>query len=104
VTRKAGTVEVTRDHIRHLAELARLTFSDEEADALTRQMNQILEYFQSLRDVDTERVEPAFRTLRRQNVLRADEVGDMLSQEEAVANAPEEEDGLFRVPGTLPEA
>jgi aspartyl-tRNA(Asn)/glutamyl-tRNA(Gln) amidotransferase subunit C len=53
--------------------------------------------------VDTEGVEPAFRTLRRENVLRPDEAGDMLPQEEALSNAPDAEGGMFRVPGALPE-
>lgn len=93
---------VTKDDVQHVALLARLEFDDEELDTLTREMNEILGYVKKLRGLSTEGVVPLFRTLGRENVFRADEVGPMLSLEEALANAPDEEDGQFRVPGFLP--
>jgi len=96
-------LSVTLDEVRHIADLARLSFDDEELLALARQMNEILAHFDTLRRVDTEGVEPAFGTLRRRNVFRADVVGEMLSSEEALSNAPDRRGDHFAVPAFLPE-
>ncbi len=95
---------VTIDDVRHVATLARLAFSDEELEGFTSEMNAILAHFERLREIRVEGVEPAYRILRRTNVLREDEIGEALSQEDALANAPDQDGGFFRVPGFLPES
>lgn len=86
-----------------MADLARLAFSDEELEAFTEEMNEILAYFEKLREVDTEGVEPAFRVLRREDVFREDRVGEMLAPERALAGAPDRSGNHFRVPAFLPD-
>jgi aspartyl-tRNA(Asn)/glutamyl-tRNA(Gln) amidotransferase subunit C len=93
---------VERSDVERVAELARLRFSDEELDSFTTEMNGILELFEVLSGVETEGVEPAFRVLRRSNVFRDDEPGEMLEPGDALANAPDAHDGSFRVPDVLP--
>jgi aspartyl-tRNA(Asn)/glutamyl-tRNA(Gln) amidotransferase subunit C len=95
-------VAVERSDVERVAELARLRFSSEELDSLTNEMNGILELFEELSGVATEGVEPAFRVLRRDNVFRHDEPGEMLDPDDALANAPDAHDGSFRVPDVLP--
>jgi aspartyl-tRNA(Asn)/glutamyl-tRNA(Gln) amidotransferase subunit C len=96
-------VAVTVDDVRHVARLARLSFESDDLARLTDELNGILEHFERLRDVDVSEVEPAFRILRRDNVTRPDAVGGMLSPDEAVANAPDADGRLFRVPRFLPD-
>ncbi len=94
---------VTKEDVRHVASLARLAFSDAEIEELAAEMSEILGFFESLARVDTAGVEPAFRALRRENVVRDDDVGEMLSPDDALANAPDREGNYFRVPGILPK-
>ncbi len=94
---------VTVDDVRHVAVLAKLAFTDEDIESFTSEMNEILGFVGKLREVDVAGVEPAFRVLRRENVLRADDVQEMLSQDDALSNAPDRDGDFFRAPGFLPE-
>lgn len=96
-------MSVTIDEVRYIAELAKLSFDDSQLRSLADQMNEILSHFDTLRSVDTEGVEPAFRTLRRKSVFRADVVGEMLTSDEALANAPDRRGDHFQVPAFLPK-
>jgi len=79
--------------VEHVAELARVDLDDQEVDAFAAQFAEIIEYFDALDEVpevdtDAELV----------NVMRADEVEESLDQSEALQNAEETEDGLFKGP------
>lgn len=93
---------VGRGDVEHVAALARLAFTEEELVAFTTEMNAILALFEELRAVDTDGIEPAVRVLRRTNVFRGDEPAEMLTVAEALANAPDSDEGAFRVPSVLP--
>ncbi|OYR39074.1 aspartyl/glutamyl-tRNA(Asn/Gln) amidotransferase subunit C [Halorubrum sp. Ib24] len=81
---------VDADEVRHVAELARVRLADEEVEAFAAQFGDILDYFEALDEVpETEREEELV------NVMRPDEVETGLSQEEALSNAEETEDGYF---------
>jgi aspartyl-tRNA(Asn)/glutamyl-tRNA(Gln) amidotransferase subunit C len=84
---------VDADEVRHVADLARIDLDDEEVDQFAVQFADILSYFDALDDVPE--VDPEADLV---NVMRADEVRDGLSQEEALENAPETEDGYFKGP------
>ncbi|MNN92319.1 Aspartyl/glutamyl-tRNA(Asn/Gln) amidotransferase subunit C [compost metagenome] len=84
-----------------MAKLARLHLSPEEEAKLTEQMNAILQYAEKLNELDTENVKPTTHVLQVSNVMRDDVVKESLSQEEALLNAPEDEDGHFKVPAVL---
>ncbi|MNE73381.1 Aspartyl/glutamyl-tRNA(Asn/Gln) amidotransferase subunit C [compost metagenome] len=64
-------------------------------------MNAILQYAEKLNELDTENVKPTTHVLQVSNVMRDDVVKESLSQEEALLNAPEDEDGHFKVPAVL---
>jgi aspartyl-tRNA(Asn)/glutamyl-tRNA(Gln) amidotransferase subunit C len=89
--------------VRRIARLARLRFDPDDLDRLTHELGAILEHFEKLREVDVSGVEPAYRVLRRDNVVRPDAVGAMLTPEEAVAGAPDDDGCRFRVPRFLPD-
>jgi aspartyl-tRNA(Asn)/glutamyl-tRNA(Gln) amidotransferase subunit C len=96
-------VAVERGDVEHVATLARLAFTEEELVAFTTEMNAILALFEELQAVNTDGVEAALRVLRRTNVFRNDEPGEMLTAAEALANAPDRHEGAFRVAAVLPD-
>lgn len=94
---------ITQDEARHVALLSRLDFSGEELDRFTRELNRIIEYIDQLQRLDTEGVEPTSHAIRQINVFREDEPRLSLSNEQALANAPDSEDGFFKVPRIIQE-
>jgi aspartyl-tRNA(Asn)/glutamyl-tRNA(Gln) amidotransferase subunit C len=87
----------------HVARLARLDLSDEERERMQVELTQILEHVEKIQTLDLDPVEPTSQALDLSNVMRPDVVGPCLTQAEALANAPDQEDGRFRVPRILEE-
>jgi aspartyl-tRNA(Asn)/glutamyl-tRNA(Gln) amidotransferase subunit C len=89
------------NEVRHIARLARLHLSPEEEQRYAEQLSAILDYAARLSSIDTSAVPPTATVLPFPAPLRPDEVRPSLDQSRALANAPESEDGLFRVPPVL---
>lgn len=87
--------------VRSVAMLARLELTDEELAQYESDLNRILEYVEKLGELDVSGVEPMSHSLKLANVLRPDVPAPSLSNEQALANAPEAEDGCFKVPAVL---
>lgn len=94
---------ITRKDVEHVARLARLALSEEEITLFQGQLRRILEHAERVTSLDTEGVEPTSHAIPLSNVFREDEVGPCLAQDEALANAPEAEEGQFRVPRIIEE-
>lgn len=94
---------ITRDTVAHLAELSRITLTDAETDTLTRDLDQILGAIAKVSEVAAADVPATSHPVPLTNVTRPDEVRDVLTQEEALSNAPEQADGKFRVTAILGE-
>ncbi len=90
-----------REDVEHIAELARLSLSSEEISHYQDQLSAILEHFQRLQELDTEEVAPLASVLPLHSVMREDEVRPPLDREELLRNAPDAENGCFRVPAVL---
>lgn len=88
-------VEIDVDHV---ARLARLSLTDEERDRFRTQLGLILEHAERVREVAADDVTPTAQPVPQRNVFREDEPEPVLTQEEALAGAPEVEDGRFKVP------
>ena len=84
---------VDDEEVRHVASLARIDLDDEEIERFAEQFGDILEYFDALDEVPDVDAEAELT-----NVMRPDEVREGLTQEEALRNAPETEDGYFKGP------
>jgi len=84
---------VDADDVRHVADLARVDLDESEVAEFADQFGDILDYFEALDEVPEVESEPDLV-----NVMRDDEVREGLTQEEALANAPETEDGFFKGP------
>jgi aspartyl-tRNA(Asn)/glutamyl-tRNA(Gln) amidotransferase subunit C len=94
---------ISAEQVEKVATLARLTLSDAEREQFTEQLNQILQFAEKLNELDTDHIEPTSHVLQMQNVMREDEVQPSLPREEALSNAPDQQDGMFRVPAVFEE-
>ncbi|MDP4108010.1 MAG: Asp-tRNA(Asn)/Glu-tRNA(Gln) amidotransferase subunit GatC [Bacillota bacterium] len=92
---------ISIDQVKHVANLARLAITEEEAEKFTKQLDAIITFAEQLNELDTENVEPTSHVLDIKNVLREDVPQKGLPQEEVLKNAPEEKDGQFKVPSIL---
>lgn len=94
-------MSLTAEDVLHIAKLARISLTEPEVERFAAQLSSILDHFAALSAVDTEGVEPTAHPLPLSNVMRADSVAPSLPQSEALANAPEQEEGFFRVRAVL---
>ncbi len=84
---------VDPEEVQHVADLARVDLADDEIERFTEQFADILDAFEALDDVpETE------REAELSNVMRPDETRESLSQEEALQNASDTEEGQFKGP------
>lgn len=90
--------------VAYIAGLAKLELTPEEEARFTRDLGQVLEYVAQLEKWDTSAVEPMYHPLPVYDALRADIPGESLSQTDALANAPAQADGQFRVPKVVESA
>ena len=91
---------LSREQVRHVALLARLGLAEGEEDFYAEQLSRILEHIDRLSEVDTESIPPTAQVVEVRNGMRDDEVRPSLSQEAAIANAPEAAGGFFVVNST----
>jgi aspartyl-tRNA(Asn)/glutamyl-tRNA(Gln) amidotransferase subunit C len=84
--------------VNYVAHLARLSLSPAEQKKIGAQLGHVLGYIQKLKEVDVSGVEPTAHAFPLVNVTRPDEVRPSMSREEALRNAPAQDQGLFIVP------
>ncbi len=81
-----------------MAMLARLGLEPGEEEFYAAQLSGILAHIERLRELDTDSIQPTAQVVPLQNRMRDDEPAPCLSQEQALANAPNSRDGAFVVP------
>lgn len=91
-------MKITREEVLHVAGLARLRFTEEEAETFSGQLGAILEYVEQLNEPDVSGVEPMAHVHDIVNAFRPDVARPSMPNEKALAAAPLSEDGCFRVP------
>lgn len=94
---------ISRQDVEHVARLSRLALTDQELERMREQLSGILAYIDTLRALDTVGVEPTSHAVPMVNVMRDDENRPCLSQDEALANAPERSGDYARVPKIIEE-
>ena len=92
---------LTLEEVEQIAALARLRLTDEEIAHYREQLSAILDYMAKLKELDTSAIEPTATVLPLRTVLRPDVVTPSLSLAELLANAPDAEANMFRVPPVL---
>jgi aspartyl-tRNA synthetase len=89
---------ISPDHVRHIAKLARLKLTDSEVLLFQKDLNSILEYVETLSELDAENVPPMSHVIPMKNVWREDKPAKAGKAEEILSNAPAREKGFFKVP------
>ena len=82
----------------HVAKLARLRLTDDEVERMAGELSKILEYVETMNELDLEGVEPTSHVVDLTNVLREDVPQPSLDRETALDQAPDAAEGGFRVP------
>lgn len=91
-------MKLTRQEVEHVAFLSRLELGPDDAEKFADQLSSILKYVEMLNAVNTDGVEPTAHVLSLKNVMRPDEAKPSLDRAAALANAPEQAEGYFKVP------
>jgi len=94
---------IQREQVLHVAKLARLRLSEEEVETMVGELSGILEHVDRLGKLDLEGVEPTSHVVELENVLRADEPRPSWPRDVVLTQAPEPQDGAFRVPSPQAE-
>jgi aspartyl-tRNA(Asn)/glutamyl-tRNA(Gln) amidotransferase subunit C len=94
---------LTQEEVAHVARLARLQLSPEEIERMQEQLSAILDYVDMLQEVNVTGVTPTAQVTGLSSVMRADEVQSMLSWDEALRNASDHREGMFRVKAVFEE-
>ncbi len=94
-------MKLSADQVRHVAQLARLEIDPQAVEKLATQLATILGYVEQLGEVDTRDVVPTSHAIALTNAFREDVVHDHLPREQALQNAPSQEEGAFVVPKVI---
>jgi aspartyl-tRNA(Asn)/glutamyl-tRNA(Gln) amidotransferase subunit C len=93
---------LSREQVLHVARLARLELTEEEQARMAEELSKVLDYMETMSELDLADVEPTSHVVAVENALRADEPRPSLPQDVALASAPDPADGGFRVPSPGP--
>jgi aspartyl-tRNA(Asn)/glutamyl-tRNA(Gln) amidotransferase subunit C len=99
--RNVAQERLSHNEVRDIAELAKLQLSDDEVALYAQQLNNLLDYFTMLQEVDTSQVNPSDSVHPLKSVMRPDVPVQALSPQEVVANATAAESNQFIVDAVL---
>ena len=91
-------MKISREEVIHVADLARLDVDEERIDTFAVQLGKILEYVDTLENVDTTGVRPTSHAISMTNAFREDDEKQRFDRDSALANAPDKAEGSFIVP------
>ena len=91
-------MKITKDEVLYVADLARLDLDESAIEKFAGQIGTILDYVDKLNEVDTEGIRPTSHAISLTNAFREDEPKEHLERDQALANAPQKEEGAFVVP------
>lgn len=94
-------MKITPQEISHVANLARLHLSQEELEAMAKQLDEILTYVTKLNELDTGIITPTTHAISIVNAFREDEVKPSLERDKALANGPRQNGESFVVPRVI---
>jgi aspartyl-tRNA(Asn)/glutamyl-tRNA(Gln) amidotransferase subunit C len=94
-------MSVSIEEVRHIAKLARLSFSEDEEKQMASELSAILDYVATLDELDTDAIPPMSHVLEAANVYRDDKPLERISHDEALQNAPDHDGTYFRVPKVI---
>ncbi|NLP33887.1 MAG: Asp-tRNA(Asn)/Glu-tRNA(Gln) amidotransferase subunit GatC [Clostridiales bacterium] len=92
---------ITEETFQSMAALAKLTFSEKEKKQLLKELNDFVNYIETMKGLNTDGVAPMGNVHAIENVLRKDVVLNKNDKEALLKNAPEQKNGSFMVPKTV---
>lgn len=92
---------ISEEQVKHVAKLAKLSFSDDELQEFTSQLGKIIDMVETLEEVDTQGVAFTSNVVETVNVLREDVAAEGWNRDELMRNVPESEDGFIKVPAII---
>jgi aspartyl-tRNA(Asn)/glutamyl-tRNA(Gln) amidotransferase subunit C len=93
--------KITLEQVLHVAKLARLALSEDEAREMQQQLDAILGYMEGLDELDVSDVPPTFHSIPMDAPLRPDVPDRCIHRAETLAQAPQSEAGGYAVPLVL---
>lgn len=94
-------MQITNEMVKYVAELSRLDLSEEQTNKAQADLGSILDYIDTLNNIDTNGVEPMSHVFAVKNVLREDKIVPSYDREVLLANAPKRDEEAFLVPKTV---
>ncbi len=94
-------MQIDNETVDKIAHLARLEFNDEAKVQIIKDMNNMLGFIDKLNELDTSNIEPLIYMSDEVNVLREDDVIQIITQEEGLKNAPKHDSDYFKVPKVI---
>lgn len=94
-------MKITKEIIEKTAHLARLDFTTEEEKEIQQDLQNMVDWVDKLREVNTDGVEPLISMATEVNRFREDDPGTHLPREQALKNAPQKDEQYFRVPKVI---
>ena len=95
---------IDREHVLHVARLARLRLGEEDVERMSGELSSILEHVDRIAELDLDEVEPTDHVVDLENVLRPDEPRPSWPREQMLEQAPDSAESAFRVPSPQAEA
>ena len=98
---KSNREKLFKEEILHIAHLANLTLSKQEVERFQKQLSETLNYFEVLKELNTEEVEPTSQITGLKNVVRKDKTKYSISQEEVLSGAKSKFNGHFKIKAVI---
>ena len=94
-------MQVSKEEILHIAKLANLNIKEEEIEEYRKNLQDILNFANTINNVETENISETIGSTSNVNVFREDEVKQYEDLEALLQNAPDKEDNMFKIPKVI---
>ena len=94
-------MKLDKNTVKRIADLSKLEFTSDETTAILKDMNQMLEFIDQLKELDTTNIDPLIHMTEDENILREDDAITGASQQEALKNEPSKDSTYFKIPKVL---
>ncbi|MBC8266839.1 MAG: Asp-tRNA(Asn)/Glu-tRNA(Gln) amidotransferase subunit GatC [Flavobacteriales bacterium] len=94
-------MKITDKLIKEISALAKLEFDEKSAELMKADLEKIIGFVDKLSEIDTEGVEPLIYLNEEVNILREDKIKAVITQLDALKNAPQKDSDYFKVPTVL---
>ncbi len=94
-------MQISDEEVLHIAKLARLNLADSEMQSYKKNLEEILDFADTINHVDTDNIGETIGVNENYNVFRKDEIKQESNKEELLSNAPSQDDGMFRIPKVI---